>query len=386
VDGVSVVSTTNFDTISPGGIMTFGGQYYGNSSNCYVDDIRVTVGFAQYQSGNFTPPTEALTEGGQAATASFNIVSDPENQKVYYKGYDFLTQKEIATVQTMLPSTSCITVSPSATFMLPNSGTLLYDYEYMRYSKLRTNSAGEQVLKIDRRNVGNLTNTEGVSVIPTPRFFPYNNVFSFNQNCSPTLSHWGTSVIMDGGFTPDKSYLFTAGTATSAAPTLDRDIPLISVRLAPAVDYGIGSFVGVRNLINRSILVLNDVQIVTRQALNVTIKLNCESSLWPVSGNWINAGNGSLAQYIDHTSASVRSIPVSAGVVISGFLAGEQDTGRNQVTDYPINLIRNLGNSILGGNTVYPDGPDILTVFARPVVASPTNQALCKVTWTEAQG
>jgi len=386
IDGVSVVSTTYFDTITPQNFITFGGQYYGNSSDCYVDEARVTVGFAQYQSGNFTPPTEALTESGQASTASFNIASDPENQKVYYKGYDLTTQKEIATVQTMLPSTSCITVSPSATFMLPNSGTLLYDYEYMRYSKLRTNSAGEQVLRIDRRNVGNLTNSTGVSTIPTPRFFPYNNVFSFNQNCSPTLSHWGTSVIMDGGFTPDKSYLFTAGTATSAAPTLDRDIPLISIRLAPAVDYGIGSFVGVRNLINRSILVLNDVQIVTRQALNVTIRLNCESSLWPVSGNWINAGNGSLSQYLDHTGASVRSIPVSAGVVIGGFLAGEQDSGRNQVTDYPINLIRNLGNSILGGNTVYPDGPDILTVFARPVSPSPLNQALCKVTWTEAQG
>lgn len=386
VDGVSVVSATNTNTFLFDNYYSFGGSFYGNASDAYFDEARVTVGFAQYQFGNFTPPTEPLTESGQATTASFNIVSDPENQKVYYKGYDFVTQKEIPTVQTMLPSTSCITVSPSATFMLPNSGTLLYDYEYMRYSKLRTNSAGEQVLKIDRRNVGNLTNSAGVSTIPTPRFFPYNNVFSFNQNCSPTLSHWGTSVIMDGGFTPDKSYLFTAGTATSAAPTLDRDIPLISVRLAPAVDYGIGSFVGVRNLINRSILVLNDVQIVTRQALNVTVKLNCESSLWAVSGNWINAGNGSLSQYLDHTGASVRSTPVSAGVTIGGFLAGEQDSGRNQVTDYSINLIRNLGNSILGGNLVYPDGPDILTVFARPVSPSPTNQALCKVTWTEAQG
>jgi len=384
VDGVSVATTNSSNTFQ--GNPFFGGMDYGNITNGFFDEIRYTQGVAQYKSGNFTPPTEPFSPYVGSTTASFNILSDPENQKVYYKGYDFTTQREIATVQTMLASTSCITVSPSATFMLPSSGTLIYDYEYMRYRKLRTNSAGEQVLRIDRRNVGNLTNAAGVSTIPTPRFYPYNNVFSFNQNCSPTLSHWGTSVIMDGGFTPDKSYLFTAGTSAAATPTLDRDIPLISVRLAPAVDYGIGSFVGVRNLINRSILVLNDVQIVTRQALNVTIRLNCESSLWPISGNWINAGNGSLSQYLDHTGASVRNTPVSAGVVIGGFLAGEQDLGRNQVTDYPISLIRNLGNSILGGNTVYPDGPDILTVFARPVSASPTNQALCKVSWTEAQG
>jgi hypothetical protein len=385
VDGKSVASTApNFNYFT--GNPYFGGMYYGNATTGFFDEIRYTYGVAQYKSGNFAPPTQPFSPNVGSTTASYNIVSDPVNQKVYYKGYDFATQKEIPTVQTMLASTSCITVSPSATFMLPNSGTLLYDYEYMLYSKLRTNSAGEQVLRIDRRNVGNLTNAAGVSTIPIPRFFPYNNVFSYNQNCSPTLSHWGTSVIMDGGFTPDKSYLFTAGTATSAAPTLDRDIPLISIRLAPAVDYGIGSFVGVRNLINRSIIVLNDVQIVTRQALNVSIRLNCESSLWSVTGNWINAGNGSLAQYLDHTSASVRNTPVSAGVVIGGFLAGEQDSGRNQVTDYDINIIRNLGNSILGGNIVYPDGPDILTVFARPVSASATNQALCKVSWTEAQG
>ena len=40
---------------------------------------------------------------------------------------------------------------------------------------------------------------------------------SANQNCSPSLSHWGTSTIMDGNFDKDKSYLFTAATASSVS-------------------------------------------------------------------------------------------------------------------------------------------------------------------------
>jgi len=380
VDGISVLSATNPNYLG-NNYPRFGGMSYGNSADCYFDDIRVTSGYAQYRSGNFTPPTTPLTESGQATTASFDIINNLETNNAFYKAYDLLTGKEIATTQTIFPLASTISVPSSATFFIPNSGTLIYDYEYLRYNKIRTTSTGEQVLTIKQRNAGNLLS------VPYHQFYPYNNLFSFNQNCSPALSHWGTSVIMDGGFTPDKSYLFTAGTSAAALPLLDnRDYPLISIRLAPAVDYGIGSFVGIRNLINRSILVLNDVQIVTRQALNVSIRLNCESSLWTVSGNWINAGNGSISQYLDHSTPSLRTVPVSAGVVIGGFLAAEQDAGRNQVTNYPIDLIRNLGNSILGGNNVYPNGPDILTVFVRPVSSSPTNQALCKVSWTEAQG
>lgn len=37
------------------------------------------------------------------------------------------------------------------------------------------------------------------------------SVQTISQNCAPVMSHWGSSVIMDGGFDDDSFYLFTAG-------------------------------------------------------------------------------------------------------------------------------------------------------------------------------
>jgi hypothetical protein len=37
------------------------------------------------------------------------------------------------------------------------------------------------------------------------------SVQTISQTCAPVMSHWGSSVIMDGGFNDDKSFIFTAG-------------------------------------------------------------------------------------------------------------------------------------------------------------------------------
>ena len=37
------------------------------------------------------------------------------------------------------------------------------------------------------------------------------SVQTISQNCAPVMSHWGSSVIMDGGFNDDKSFIFVAG-------------------------------------------------------------------------------------------------------------------------------------------------------------------------------
>jgi hypothetical protein len=44
-----------------------------------------------------------------------------------------------------------------------------------------------------------------------------------------------------------------------------------------------------------------------------------------------------------------------------------------------------LGNSILGGPNVYPDGPDILTLYVFNRTGT-TRNAFGRITWTESQG
>ena len=362
------------------------------ASNIYLQDFRFVGGAAVYPDTGFTPPTEPLPTS-QFFSSNFYLtstfsVADTLSSNRYYKGFVVQdgVQSEIDTIQTALCSASAISVATSSS--LPTSGTILIGSEYMNYKKLGINTNNEQVLSLVNRNIAGATGLGNAPVAEIPLIAnkQKNIVRTMNNNCSPALSHWGTSVIMDGNFTEDKSYLFTASMSAFAFPTnMNIEIPLLSVRLAPAADYGIGSILGSRNLINRSIIVLNDVQILTRQAVNITLKVNCESPLWNQQQRWFAAGNGSISQYMDHGLPS-QTGPLSGGTIVGGFFAGEQDAGRNQVTNYPINIIRNLGNSILGGDTVFPNGPDILTVFARPFTSSIANRTLCKLSWLEAQG
>ena len=114
---------------------------------------------------------------------------------------------------------------------------------------------------------------------------------------------------MDGGFDIDKSYLFTATSQTYMQINKNylpdqQDTAILSIRLAPTVDYGIPGFFGVRNLINRSALALYSVGIGTYGASHIQclVKINCESKVFENNDNWRAAGNGSIAQYLDHST------------------------------------------------------------------------------------
>ena len=261
----------------------------------------------------------------------------------------------------------------------PSTGTVMVNQEYMKYTK--TNST---TLSITYRNRHGRTANANASKGET--------IFSVNQNCAPALSHWGTSVIMDGQFDEDKSYLFTGFNTSSVSFSVASQAqkPMMSIRLSPSVDLGIPRDLGIRNLINRSMLTLKTCAVFTsNHPFIITLKINPESTAFQTYTNWTYAGNGSIAQYMDHGAVGISGTAVTGGDTILTFYA-EQSGVANvfSVTDQDIVFIRELGNGILGGSKQYPDGPDILTIFAQPAlpIASGTASAYSRVSWTEAQG
>jgi hypothetical protein len=97
----------------------------------------------------------------------------------------------------------------------------------------------------------------------------------------------------------------------------------------------------------------------------------------------------SLAQIATHTAGTT----ISGGEVIYAFYTEQGGAGAYGSTSEDINLIRDLGNGILGGGTnnfanssgqAYPDAPDILTVVVTNLEASARNAAT-RIAWTEAQ-
>jgi hypothetical protein len=211
---------------------------------------------------------------------------------------------------------------------------------------------------------------------------------------APSLSHWGTSVIMDGRFDDDKSLLFTYGQRTTTA-IAGNSTPvskaLFSIRVAPSVDNGVPAEFGARELINRMQLILRALDITTKAAtsnLLVTAVLNGVPNLGGGSQIWRNVvqgvateTNSSLAQIADYSGGSVT---ISGGEITGGFFV-------NSTTSISLENVRDLGNAILGGGTtsptsnIYPDGPDVLTVVVTNLATSGSQDVYGRLSWTEAQ-
>jgi len=209
----------------------------------------------------------------------------------------------------------------------------------------------------------------------------------------PSISHWGTSVIMDGRFDDDKSLVFVYGQSNALAIGSSSTRALFSIRVAPSVDNGISAAFGARELVNRMQLTLRALDVAaiptsgTATAnLLVQAVLNgtpSTATTWTNAvGNVTGRVNSSLAQIADY--AGITTTTVSGGEVTAGFFVG---SGANSID---LSQVRDLGNSILGGggataNTqIYPDGPDTLTIVVTNLTTIPCN-VFGRLSWTEAQ-
>jgi len=199
---------------------------------------------------------------------------------------------------------------------------------------------------------------------------------------SPTISHWGTSVIMDGRYDDDKSFLFTRGTFNVLTINPGVNNALMSIRIAPSVDNGIVGAFGVREIVNRMQLVLRQVGIYANGNFLVTFSLNAITS---AATTWVNVGGSSLAQFATHAANTT----ITGGEVIGGFYVNSTGAAYG-TSSYTTELVRDLGNCILGGGgatsnvQVYPDGPDTLTIMIQNLGAAAAN-AYGRLSWTEAQ-
>ena len=175
-------------------------------------------------------------------------------------------------------------------------------------------------------------------------------------------------------------------TLSNAATPVVYDIPLISIRLSPSVDNGSPGALGQREIINRMQLILQSVGILSTHSAEITLRLNGSIN----NNSWQRVTNPSLSQLLYHTPSDT----ISGGTVVYSFRAGggSGTTIRSAViTTADLGEIATLGNSILGGDNIFPDGPDVLTVVAKlvedPSTVSASNpfSIAGRITWSESQ-
>ena len=193
--------------------------------------------------------------------------------------------------------------------------------------------------------------TEGTS-LPSPDTYVA-QVIVDGATSKVFTSYPATAVDPTGGtsFTQITSgATFTVGEASQT--DLTQFLPLISVRLAPSVDSGLTGALGEREVVNR-------MQLRLRQA-SVTSNLACEifiiQNALPSALLYANAQSPSLSQVIKHRVGDT----LRNGTTIFAQKSPAGTTAVN-LTD-----LLEVGNSMLGGDGIFPAGPDLLTVAVQP--------------------
>lgn len=214
----------------------------------------------------------------------------------------------------------------------------------------------------------------------------------YNQN-------WGILYVRDRFAPPDVSGVVVTTTnytrfnncsmviGNIVDATIPSIIPLISIRLAPSVDNSLTGPLGDREVINRMQLTLHDVGLMSTHDCEIRMILNS----FPDNKSWKKVTQPSLSQLLYHEVGDA----INGGTNIFTFRAngGVPGTGNKRTpvsTTQDLSNLVTLGNSILGGDGIFPDGPDLLTICALPLdlagisVATPFT-ITSRVTWTESQ-
>lgn len=164
-------------------------------------------------------------------------------------------------------------------------------------------------------------------------------------------------------------------------------IPLVSLRLAPSVDGNLTGGLGERDIINRMQMKLNETGLILTHDCEVKLILNGNLS----NTSWEQVPNPSLSELIAHDAGDT----VNGGTEIFSFRASggtTDNTGKrlSNTSDFQLGDIIDLGNSILGGDGVFPNGPDVLTVAVKVVDTGGINadnpfKTSSRITWSESQ-
>ena len=337
-----------------------------------------------------------------ASTFNNTGVVKISNELIYYasksgnnlvgciRGFGGTTPSSYAGSTTVSPSSIDIADSskfpPAGTIKVQGAGAAA-NIEYIAY----TGNDGSLFYGLTRAQTGGQAAAQTFSYSATAPV----EVALASPDTVPSLSHWGSSVIMDGQFNDDKSLIFNYGTNTQLTLLTSQTqvTPILAIRIAPSADNGQTGLFGVREIINRMQLQLVELGVVTSGPVLINLILNG----YVAGGTWSNwttpVSLGSLAYTSSLAQVAVNTL--NSGTLVGGESIAAAFTNTNGQTTLDLSGVRDIGNSILGGGTSaavttgflnqYPDGPDTIYVCATNVVAAATPTILARLSWKEAQ-
>jgi len=284
------------------------------------------------------------------------------------------------------PGSGGTTLTVNDNTYFPTAGTLYIDNELINY----TGKGGTTTFTGCTRAVTLTQWVQGASRSGTAGAAAAHavgtGVILVSNTATPTLSHWGSALICDGGFDEDRGYIFNYQRTALAIGTTA--VTAFLIRLAPSVSNAAVGDLGSKELLNRSQLLLDSVgiqiygnapaaaqgSVIIEGVLNPK---NFSAATWNTLNLESQGGQPSLAQVATAVTWSSGTFAIP-GEQVFAFSATPNSDSRLDLSE-----LKELTNSPFGGVGAYPNGPDILAINVRTIAGTTNSSVLLR--WGEAQ-
>jgi hypothetical protein len=278
------------------------------------------------------------------------------------------------------------------TVYFPSNGYVMVDSEIMSYTGVSGNTltgiTRGTTMSVFAAGKQRTLNSNVIAAFHSQ----YAPVYMISCTLSPSLSHWGSAVIMDGNFDQDRGYYFNYSNILAVGSSTR--VNVFMIRLSPSVSNGIVGRLTQRELINRAQLLL--------QALEVNLLVASGTTTCEIQGVLNPIQTSSTATGVQINFAAWQSLNTSANGSQPSFaqilpnngytgnvFPGERifQTVVSSTGQQTFNLanLKEISTSVIGGDFIYPDGPDTLALTIRNLTTTAVTQASVNLFWSEAQ-
>jgi hypothetical protein len=191
---------------------------------------------------------------------------------------------------------------------------------------------------------------------------------------------------MDGGFDQDSGYLFNLS-RTNVSVAGNSSTAILLFRPAPSVSNTIPGLLGEREVINRSQITLRELGLNNNSARNLEISAILNPSNVGAA-TWLNA-NTTTVGAANVFQPSFAQYATSGGTILGGTAPVDGEVlfrylSSSGTTVYDLSAIKEVQNSVIGGNNTYPDGPEVIVFYVTNNNSQSASVDLV-LRWTEAQ-
>ena len=223
-------------------------------------------------------------------------------------------------------------------------------------------------------------------------------VILVGQTATPSISHWGSAFLQDGGFDTDRGYIFNYQATNVSIST--KKTTAFAIRLAPSVSNAIVGDLGVRELINRAQLLLQSIEITAGGTTNSNSALVIEAILNPsnyptnlanITWNSLNSvalqtGQPSFSQIATGSSVTFLNTGSVTTANSVGLGAGATVMAVTSISSIQVGddlASSSASTSLAGGTKVTAIGTNtFLTTLSASVSAGSTSTATGSITGT----